>query len=108
AKQAQVSLVKTGGRHVMRLIRHISKCVSHGSPPTTVKARLLNEASHATGKVLRSRIETTEAGKVSVGGNVAVASVDRGAIVHLSVNNNVRLVVTGAGEEVCPPFALIV
>src|SRR5205823_11077169 len=46
--------------------------------------------------------------KVSVGGNVPVAAVDGGALVHHSVNNNVRLVVTGAGKEVCSLFALIV
>src|SRR5439155_26523547 len=70
--------------------------------------RLVNEVSDTPGKVVLAKILTTKAGKVSVGGNVAVAAVDRGGIVHLSVNNNVRLVVTSAGEEVCPLFTLIV
>src|SRR5438874_6043699 len=48
------------------------------------------------------------AGKVRVIGNVPDAVVDGGAILHLSVNNNIRLVVTGAGKEVCSLFALIV
>src|SRR5439155_14815831 len=72
------------------------------------KARLVNKASDTPGKVTRPRIKTTKAVKVSVGGNVAVAVVNGGTIVQLSVNNNVRLVVTGSGEEVCPLFPLIV
>src|SRR4029453_13052097 len=79
-----------------------------GCPRTAVKARLVNEVSDTPGKVLRSKISTAKAGKVSVGRNVAIAAVDRGAIIQLTVNNNVCLVVTSAGEEVCPLFALIV
>src|SRR2546430_11769859 len=73
-----------------------------------VKAWLVKAVSETPGKVLRPKITPTKAGKVSVRGNVAVAAVDRGAIVHLSVNNNVCLVVTSAGEEVCPLFTLII
>src|SRR4029077_9505281 len=68
----------------------------------------VNEVSDTPGKVARPIIRTTKAGKVSVGGNVPVAVVDCGTIVHLSVNNNVRLLVSSAGEEVCPLFTLIV
>src|SRR5436190_5105103 len=73
-----------------------------------VKAWLVNAVSDTPGKVLRPKITPTKAGKVSVRGNVAVAAVDRGAIIRFSVNNNVGLVVTSAGEEVCPLFTLII
>ena len=79
-----------------------------GDPRAAVKERLVNEISDTPGKIPRPIITPTKAGKVSVGGNVAITAVDRGAIIHLSVNNNVCFVVTGAGEEVCPLFSLIV
>ena len=74
--------------------------VRRRSQRAAIKLWLVNKISDTPGKVARPIIKTTKTGKVSVGGNVAVAAVDGVAIVPLGVNNNVGLVVTDAAEHV--------
>ena len=80
-------------RKIRLTVRRRSQCAA-------IKLWLVNEVSDTPGKVARPIIKTTKAGKVSVGGNVAVAAVNGIAIVPLGINNNIGLVVTDTAEHV--------
>src|SRR5437660_12843132 len=79
-----------------------------GRPRTAVKTRLVNGVSDTSGKVARSIITTAKTRKVIVGGNIAVATVDGGSVVHLGVHDNIGLVITRASKQISQLFSLIV
>src|SRR5437660_2033166 len=79
-----------------------------GRPRTAVKTRFVNEVSDTSGKVARAIITTAKTRKFIVGGNIAVATVDGGAIVYLGVHDNIGLVITRASKQITHLFSLIV
>src|SRR5438105_4047409 len=79
-----------------------------GRPRTAVKTRLVNGVSDTSGKVARSIITTAKTRKVIVGGNIAVATVDGGSVVHLGVHDNIGLVITRASKQLSQLISLIV
>src|SRR2546423_4347717 len=81
-------------RHILRIALYIWKGVRRRGPCPAIQLWLVNKISNAPGKVARAIISTTKTGTVSVGGNAAVTAEDGIAIVPLSVNNNIGLVVT--------------
>ena len=73
-----------------------------------VKPRLVDKASDVTGELGGTGVTATKVNEVPIVRDIGIARIDRRAVVELGIHHNVRLVVAGAGEEICSFFTHVV